>query len=163
MGILTYLGQTFSEANYTNTSNGTLDDAVVIAIISYIVLGLIIFGIILYILIAIGLMKIFKKAGVKPWAAWVPFYNIWKTLELGGQAGFWAVFLLVPIVSLVSAVYVYIALYHIGKKLGESGWYVLMGIFYPYVWALWLGFNKSKWNDKASNAPSLVKTKHSKV
>jgi hypothetical protein len=49
----------------------------------------------------------------------------------------------------------YIAMYHIGKKLGKDGVFVLLAIFLPIVWLIWLAVDKSKWNDKASTAPSL--------
>ena len=60
--------------------------------------------------------RVFKKAGTPQWIAWVPVYNNWKILELGGQQGFWAVLGLIPLVSIVAAVFTYIAMYHIGKK-----------------------------------------------
>ena len=40
-----------------------------------------------YVLPALFTMRIFKKAGVKPWIAWVPFYNQWKFLQIGGYNG----------------------------------------------------------------------------
>lgn len=115
------------------------------------------FGIAVYVFISICLMRIFKKAGVPQWAAWVPFYNHWKLLEIGGQQGFWAVLAILPVVNIVSAVFIYIAQYHIAKKLGKGGEFVLWAIFLPYVWYPWLAFDKSTWNDKASTAPSLHK------
>jgi len=156
MGILTHLGQTFTQANYTNTSNGTLDDATTSAIIVGFMLLTFIISLALYLTISLCLMSIFKKAGVKQWIAWVPFYNSWKILEIGGQQGFWAVLSIVPIVSLVSLVYIYIAMYHIGIKLGKDGIFVLLAILLPYVWYIWLAVDKSVWNDQASTAPSLA-------
>jgi hypothetical protein len=111
--------------------------------------------IISYVVAAISLMKIFTKAGVPSWIAWVPFYNNWKMLEIGGQRGFWAVLAIIPIVNIASAVFVYIAMYHIGLKLGKSGSFLVLGIFLPVVWMLWLAFDKSTWNEGASPAPSL--------
>lgn len=100
-------------------------------------------------------MGIFKKAGVKPWIAWVPFYNTWKLLEIGGQQGYWAILTLVPIVNIASSVFIFIAQYHIGKKLGKDGTFVLWAIFLPLVWFIWLAIDKSKWHDNAATAPSL--------
>lgn len=110
----------------------------------------------IYVVSAIFLGKVFKKAGVPSWIAWVPFYNSWKVLEIGGQQGFWAVLAILPIVSIVSAVFHIIAMYHIGLKLGKSGAFVVLGIFLPFVWLIWLAVDTSKWNDKAAGAaPSL--------
>lgn len=100
-----------------------------------------------YVIHAFLLSRIFKKAGVKQWIAWVPFYNIWKTLELGNQQGFWAVLSIVPVVSIVAWIFIYIALYNIGLKLQKEGWFVTLAIFVPVVWFVWLAFDSSKWDD----------------
>jgi len=153
MGILTNFGQSLS---YT-TSNGTLDDAMAAAFILAILLVSLIAGVILYLVIALSLMQIFKKAGVKQWIAWIPYYNSWKMLEIGGQPGFWAILGVVPVISIVTLVYTYIAMYHIGKKLGKDDSFMILAIFLPLVWYIWLAVDKSKWHDKASSAPSLAK------
>lgn len=110
-----------------------------------------------YVFYAICLMGIFKKASVPAWIAWIPFFNTWKVLEIGGQQGFWSILSIIPFVSIVSAVFVYIAQYHIGKKLGHGGEFILLAIFLPFVWYIWLAVEKSTWNDSASTAPSLHK------
>ena len=38
-----------------------------------------------YVVTSLLYMGIFKKAGLKPSIAWIPFYNVWKFFELGGQ------------------------------------------------------------------------------
>lgn len=99
-----------------------------------------------YVITAWLLGRIFKKAGVEQWIAWVPIYNNWKLLEIGGQQGFWAVLALIPFVNIVSAIFTYIAMYHVGKKLGKEDWFVLFAIFLPIVWLIWLAFDDSKWS-----------------
>jgi len=109
-----------------------------------------------YILNAFLLSRIFKKAGVEPWKAWVPIYNSWVMLELGEQKGWWAVLLLVPFVNFVALVFLIIAEYNIGLKLGKEGVFVLLAIFLPIVWLAWLAFDKSTW--KGATAPVLATT-----
>jgi hypothetical protein len=99
-----------------------------------------------YAIHAFLMSRIFKKAGVKQWIAWVPFYNTWKLLELGGQQGFWAVLAIIPLVNIVSAVFMYIAMYHIGLKLGKSDAWVVLAIFLPTIWMAILAFDSSKWH-----------------
>lgn len=106
----------------------------------------------IYVIYALLMGQIFKKAGVPRWIAWVPFYNNWKLLELGGQQGFWAVLAIIPFVNIASAVFMYIAMYHIGLKLNKSGAFILWGIFLPIVWFAWLALDSSKWNEKKSAA-----------
>ena len=119
------------------------------------ILFLTLFVIVAYIINAILLGRIFKKAGVSAGIAWVPIYNTWKTLELGGQKGYWAVLAIIPIVQYVSIVFMFIAYYNIGLKLGKSGSFVLWAIFLPVVWIIWLATDASKWNN-ALGAPSLA-------
>lgn len=109
----------------------------------------------MYVIFALLLGQIFKKAGVERWIAWVPFYNNWKLLELGGQQGFWAVLSIIPFVNIASAVFMYIAMYHIGLKLNKSGAFVLWAIFLPVVWYIWLALDSSKWDEKKSAAKAL--------
>ena len=157
MTFLSNLAQYYTTYDaYTTTSNGTAADAAAVAAVSglFVLVSLLI-GIAFYVVFAIFLGKIFKKAGVPSWIAWVPFYNTWKLLEIGGQQGFWSVLAIIPVVNYVSAVFVYIAMYHIGLKLGKSGAFVVLGIFLPLVWVIWLAVDGSKWNDtKAVVAPT---------
>jgi hypothetical protein len=153
---LSTLAQYYTTYDY-NYSSSNVDPAAAAAITAGVIVFMLIVAAVTYILFAIFLSKVFKKAGVPSWIAWVPFYNSWKLLEIGGQQGFWAVLAIIPIVNYVSAVFMYIAMYHIGKKFGKDGAFVLLAIFLPIVWLIWLAVDKSTWNDKASTAPSLHK------
>ena len=86
--------------------------------------------------------------------AWVPFYNHWTLLELGNQKGFWAVLIIVPIVNIASTVFTYIAMYHIGLKLGKDGAFVLWAIFLPLVWYIWLAVDDSTWEKAKKHVES---------
>ncbi len=159
MNILTTLAQSTSTLDgeiFTTTTNiSATDAAAASAAVLVLVIVWMIFALASYLLTAFALMKIFKKAGANPaWAAWVPFYNTWKTLELGGQKGFWAILAIVPIANIVSVVFTYIAIYNIGLKLGKSGAFLVLAIFLPIVWLLWLAFDKSTW-DETAGAPRL--------
>lgn len=151
-----------AQIEYQTSFNTTGSEAAAAGIgIGFIIFS-IIFGIAIYVLYALLLGRIFKKAGLAQWPAWVPVYNSWKLLEIGGQKGFWSLFVLIsgiPVVgllSIVTAVFMYISMYHIGKKLGKDGSFVLWGIFLPIVWFIWLATDKSTWKDSASTAPSLA-------
>lgn len=103
------------------------------------------FIVVSYAAVVFLLGRIFKKAGQRQWPAWVPIYNNWKLLELGGQPGFWAPLALIPYVGFVTLVFTYIAMYHIGLKLGKAKWFVAVAIFLPLIWLLWLAFDDSVW------------------
>jgi len=143
--MTTTLAQTYNDSyNYTMYSNNDYDLGAALA--AGFVIGLWA-GLIAYIITAIFLGMIFKKAGEPVWKAWVPIYNSWTLLKLGGQNGIWAVLALIPIVNIVSAIFMYIAMYHIGKKLGKSDAFVLVAIFLPIIWMIWLGVDSSTWKD----------------
>lgn len=118
----------------------------------FIALFMVAFLVGMYALYAIMLGKIFKKAGVESWKAWVPVYNNWIMLQLGGQQGWWAVLAFVPVANIVAGVFMYIAMYHIGRKLGKDGAFVLFAIFLSIVWLIWLAIDTSTWNDAAGEA-----------
>ena len=151
MNILHFAQSSYETTVVTTTSNV---DPTTTAAAS---VGLIVFGLILgavsYVVSALLLGRIFKKAGIPSWIAWVPFYSTWKLLEMGGQPGFWAALGIVPVVNYVSIVFLYIAMYNIGLKFGKSGAFVLMAIFLPLVWLIWLAVDKSVWNN-AVGVPS---------
>ncbi|WP_100364879.1 DUF5684 domain-containing protein [Diaminobutyricimonas aerilata] len=59
---------------------------------------------------AIALMFFFTKVGVEQWKAWVPFYNVWVWLEVGGQPGWLALLGLIPGGSIVTFVFLCIGM-----------------------------------------------------
>ena len=149
MNILQQLAQS-TNGNMTDAADiTTLDPAVAAGLFVFVFIAFAI----TYVAFAIVLAQIFKKAGVASWIAWVPVYNSWKILEIGGQSGFWAVLTIVPFVNYVSSVFIYIAMYNIGLKLEKSSSFIVLGIFLPVVWYIWLAVDSSKWNG-AIGAPS---------
>lgn len=144
-----------SGLDYTYSTGATrLDDETTAAVAGAFFFVFFIALVVIYIITAIFLGKIFKKAGLASWPAWVPIYNTWKLLEIGGQPGFWAALGLITPINIVTTVFTYIAMYHVGKKLGKSGNFVLLAIFLPVVWVIWLATDKSVWDEKLSDAPS---------
>jgi hypothetical protein len=122
--------------------------------------GFIVFFLILaagiYVVNAIFLGKIFKKAGVESWIAWVPFYNNWKFLELGGYQGWIAILSIIPYAGIVTTVFMCMAAYQIGLKLRKDGVWVVLYIFLSLVWIIILAVDGSYWDD-AYGKPSLTK------
>lgn len=156
--ISTFFAQ--ADAELFEQSYGTYDmaqttansDAATAAAVGFLVIILVfslIFAVISYVVYGVAFSRIFKKAGVEGWKAWVPVYNMWTILELGGQKGYWSVLAFVPIVNIAAVVFTFIAMYNIGLKLGKDGTFVLLAIFLMPVWALWLAFDKSTWNQSA--------------
>ena len=144
--------------NYTYTGEGAGDAAAGMAVAGALFFFFLIFTVVAYAIYAWLLGRVFKKAGLPQWTAWVPIYNNWKLLEIGGQQGFWAVLAIIPFVNIVSLIFTYIAMFHIGKKLGKEDWFVLLAIFLPIVWLIWLGFDDSKWQGSKPASPAVKPT-----
>lgn len=151
MSFLTQFAQSYEYESSMNQMSGP-DSEVSMIVFASMLFFIFIISIVSYVVFALLLGRIFKKAGVPQWIAWVPFYNSWKTLELGGQQGFWAVLAIIPVVNIVAAIFLYIAMYHIGLKLQKEGWFILLAIFVPVVWYAWLALDSSKWNEVAEGA-----------
>lgn len=154
MGFISNFAQ--SSYYYDSSSYSSADASAALALGFGFLMFWLIFAVALYVVSALCLMRIYKKAGIEqPWAAWVPIYNSWKLLEIGGQQGFWAILALIPIVNIVSAVMLWISMYNVGLKLGKEGVFVLLAIFLPLIWLIWLAVDSSTW-DESKGAPSLT-------
>jgi hypothetical protein len=151
MSLLSIFSQadSYDYSTMYGTDTTTMSNEAAAGIAAGTVLFALLFTVIIYVVMALALSQIFKKAGVEGWKAWVPFYNNWVMLELGGQKGYWAVLALIPVVNIVATVFMFIAMYHIGLKLGKPGAFVLLAIFLPFVWIIWLAVDKSTWQGTA--------------
>lgn len=133
---------------HTNLEGTALTPEQAASILLLLIIIMATLSLIIYLVVAISLGKIFKKVGIKSWKAWVPIYNLWTLLELGGQKGYWSLLALIPGINLITAIFMIIAMYHIGKKFGKSDNFVFVAIFLPLVWYIWLAIDKSTWQGK---------------
>jgi hypothetical protein len=87
------------------------------------------------ILMIASVWKIFTKAGKPGWAAIVPIYNIIVLLQICGKPVWWIILLLIPIVSLIIAIILCVALAQVfGKGVGFAIGLFLLGIvFFPML------------------------------
>lgn len=89
----------------------------------------------IYVLTALAFSRLFKKVGIEGWIAWVPVYNIWKWLELGGQSGLISLLIFVPGASIVTLVFILIGSYRIGTAFGKGGEWTVLAYFISPLWA----------------------------
>ena len=116
----------------------------------------------IYVLTSIATMKLFKKAGLPGWKAWVPFYNNWLFLELGGYNGALIFLAFIPFFGGIALlVATCLAANEISKKLDKSDIFILFplgvitGGITTIIWYCIAGFGKSTWNDSLGK-PSLA-------
>ena len=68
-------------------------------------------GTLLVFLPSFGLAKLFPKAGIAAWKAYVPFYNTWEMRKAAQRPTHWVFWQLIPVV----------------------GWFITPGIFIEFV------------------------------
>jgi hypothetical protein len=88
----------------------------------------------LWVVMGFALMGFFRKVGVKPWIAWVPFYRTWVWLEVGGQPGWLSLLSLVG-GGTVTSIFLYLGMYRTGLAFRRDGGFLVLGIFLPFAWA----------------------------
>lgn len=161
--ILNYTGSLYSS---TDSNSEAFYNGLVIAIL-LIVISLIL----LYIVNSIFLSKVFKKAGVPGYIAWIPFWNNWQLFEIGGQKGYLS---LIPVIgsfilnlienlrlggnsigpvllmingalSIAYLVFMIRAISNINKNLGKGTAYTVLGVLLYTIWLGILAFDKSTW------------------
>lgn len=89
-----------------------------------------------------GLWKVFVKAGKPGWAAIVPIYNFIVMLEIVGKPIWWIVLMLIPVVNLVVAIIVSIAL---AEKFGKSAAYGIGIALLGFIFIPMLGFGDARY------------------
>jgi hypothetical protein len=86
---------------------------------------------IIYVLVSFMYGRIFRKAGVDSWKAFVPIYNVYLLLKIVGRPGWWLLLLFIPIVSLV--IFIVLA-FDLAKAFGKSNLFAIVAlILFPLV------------------------------
>lgn len=153
---------------YPLSGEGLLTTEVILTIM---ILALV-FGVGMYVLMSFAFMRIFKKAGLPAWKAWVPYYNNWLFLELGGYNGALSLLMLglympfVPVIGFMAAVVGFVfdclAAKEISAKLNKSNTFILfpLGIatfgITSIIWYFMVASGDNQWND-AAGKESLAK------
>jgi signal peptidase I len=117
---------------------------------------LVLIQLLILLLPSFGMYKMFEKAGVPGWKAFIPFYNTWVILELGNRPRHWVFWQLIPVVGWFISMGIFVDFVKLfGKfKLYEHALAALLPVLYfPY-----LGFNKK---DKFLGIESAKKYKKS--
>lgn len=98
--------------------------------------------IVLGVLTAVGLWKIFKKAGHNGWESLIAGHNVFLELEMSGIKGYWFFLLYVPIANIVVTFWKNIEL---AKSFGKSTAFGVLMSFFPYICIPILGLGNSQY------------------
>lgn len=89
----------------------------------------------------IGLYGMFKKAGIEPWKAFIPFYNTWLMVEKMEMKKHWFFLQFIPIIGQFITIWIFIIFVeHFGKfsVLDHAA-----AVFLPFLYFPYLGFSKN--------------------
>ncbi|MBK9284132.1 MAG: hypothetical protein IPM51_07395 [Sphingobacteriaceae bacterium] len=101
---------------------------------NYIFLGLLISSF-------VGLSKLFGKAGIEGWKAYIPFYNFYLLSKLLGKPGWWAAIMIFPGVNIIMyGVYGFNVARAFNKPATSD---LLFASILPYIYFLKLGFDST--------------------
>lgn len=116
---------------------------------------LILISLLIVLLPAPGLYKMFRKAGIPDWKAWVPFLNTWEIVKAARIKRHWFYWQFIPIAGWFISIWLLIEFVKLfGKfKLIEHA----MVVFVPFLYFPYLGWSK----DEKYIGPEIVK-KHKK-
>jgi hypothetical protein len=96
-----------------------------------------------YVLVVIGLWKVFTKAGYPGILAIIPFVNVVFLVKIAGMSGWLALLYLIPIVGFIFGIIVAIKL---GERFGKGGLFSFFLLFvFPYIGYLIIGFGESRY------------------
>lgn len=134
--------------SYGGPSSGDIATGTLVILAVYcLILAVVLIAV--YVVTGITLSRFFRKVGVEPWVAWVPIYNTWKWLEVGGQHGAFALLQLIPYGGIVTSVFLYIGMWRTGRAFGKESSWLVLGIFLPFVWCWLLGDEKEQYHPEA--------------
>ena len=103
-------------------------------------LGVLQFGLLMYIFLTFCLWKLFIKADKPGWAALIPIYNIIVMIKIADKPVWWTLLLLIPLVNIVIAI---VLLNLFVRAYGKSSEFTVGTIFFPYVFLPILIFDGS--------------------
>lgn len=100
-------------------------------------------ALVIYVLMAIAMWRIFVKADEKGWKALIPIYNIYTFFRIAGRNGWGFLLMFIPVVNLVVSIVVSIDM---AKHFGKSTVFGIVGLWlFSIVGFFMLGFGDAKY------------------
>ena len=98
-----------------------------------------------YILVAIGMWPMLKKAGLPAWGGFIPIYNLYLQIKLAGRSGYLVLLYIIPIVNIVTAIVIALG---VARAFGKGPYYGLFLLFFLQpIGYLILGFGRSTYTE----------------
>jgi len=101
-------------------------------------------ALVFYILVAIGLWKVFAKAGYAGIWAIIPIVNVVLLVRIAGLSAWFALLYLIPLANLILAI---IVAFKLGERFNKGGVFSFFLLFlFPYIGYLILGFGDARYS-----------------
>ncbi len=100
-------------------------------------------GAIISIAVAIGLWKMFEKAGYEGYRAIIPLYNMFTLTEMSGMNGWYFLLCLIPYIGVI--IWLVMVSSRIALAFGKDNIYAVGLILVPYVFYPVLGFGSAQY------------------
>jgi hypothetical protein len=114
-------------------------------------LFIMILAFVVYVVVALSLMKIAKRTNTEnAWFAWIPILNLILMLQIAKRPMWWLVFFLVPFINIVGIVLQFVIWVDIAKLLGKSTAIGILAGLLPIIFVPYLAFSGN------NNAPAAV-------
>ena len=91
----------------------------------------------IWLILIVGVWKVFAKGGQPGWACLIPIYNLYCLIKIAGKEWWWLLLFLVPLVNIVVAIALAVA---ISRNFGKGGGFAAGLIFLPWIFYPILGF-----------------------
>nr|MCR5214597.1 DUF5684 domain-containing protein [Eubacterium sp.] len=132
LSVATNLAVFLSEYDYSDMMNSYQLSA-----------GYYVFSIVLYVLQAIAMMKIFEKAGITPWYAFVPILNSYMLTKIATGNGWLFLLALIPCVG--SIIWLILVAVKLAPAFGYGGGMIALLILLSIVGYYVIGFGSSQY------------------
>ena len=101
-----------------------------------------------------GLWFVFKKAGVAPWKALIPIYNIVVWIKICGKSWKWYIYFLIPAIN----IFVFLLLVvETAKTFHRYGfWEQTFAVIFPWIYLPIVGLNNFVYHDPTNEPPHKV-------
>lgn len=98
---------------------------------------------VVYILYAVALWKVFSKAGYPGILALIPIVNLVFLVKIAGMSGWFALLYLIPVVNFVFAI---VVAFKQGKNFGKGGFFSFFLLWlFPIIGNLIIGFGSAQY------------------
>lgn len=95
----------------------------------------------------IAAWKIYAKAGQPGWGCLIPIYNLYLWMKIAGKPGWWLILYFIPLVNIVIAIIVTLA---VGKAFGKStAFSVFLLMIFSFIGIPILGYGKAVYTPPA--------------